>query len=83
MSDLEEFVKRCNFLKVDYDDGRFYTTKFFAINTFLAQAELKFHVFHRFFNYLVEKEYEDLYENLKSDIIPRLLKIYDSLIQRG
>ena len=83
MLDLEKFVKKCNFLKVDYDDGRFYTNKFFGTNTFLAQAEFKFDVFNRFLNYLGEKEYDDVYENLKNDIIPRQLKIYDSLIQRG
>ena len=83
MLDLEEFVKKCNFLKVDYDDGRFYTIKFFGTSTFLAQAEFKFDVFNRFFNYLGEEEYVDIYEILKYNIIPRLLKIYDSLIQRG
>ena len=83
MRDLEKFVKKCNCLKVDYDDGRFYTIKFFGTNTFIAQAEFKFDVFNRFLNYLGEKEYDDVYENLKNDIIPRLLKIYDSLIQRG
>ena len=70
-------------MKVDYDDGRLYTIKFFATNTFLAEAELKFQIFNRFLNYLVEEEYDDVYEMLKYDIIPRLLKIYDSLIQRG
>ena len=34
-------------------------------------------------NYLGEEEYVDIYEILKYNIIPRLLKIYDSLIQRG
>ena len=82
MLDLEEFVKECNFLKVDYDDGRFYTIKFFATNTFLAQAEVKFRIFNRFLKYLRE-ECVDVYEMLKCDIIPTLLKINDSLLQRG
>ena len=82
MLDLEEFVKECNFLKVDYDDGRFYTIKVFATNTFLAQAEVKFRIFNRFLKYLRE-EYVDVYEMLKYDIIPTLLKINDSLLQRG
>ena len=83
MLDLEEFVKKCNFLKVDYDDGRFYTIKFWSINTFLAQGDHKFENFNSLLGYLLEREYLDLYENLKNDICPRLLKIYDSLIQRG
>ena len=83
MRDLKKFVKKMQFLKVDYDDGRFYTIKFFGTNTFLAQAEFKFDVFSRFLNYLGEEEYDDVYEMLKYDIIPGLLKIYGSLIQRG
>ena len=83
MLDLEEFVKRCNFLKVDYDDGRYYTTRFFVINSFLAEAEVKFRIFDTFLRFLVEEEYVDVYEMLKYDIIPTLLKINDSLLQRG
>ena len=83
MLDLEEFVKKCNFLKVDYDDGRFYTIRVWSINTFLAQGDHKFEVFNSLLGCLLEREYLDLYENLKNDICPRLLKIYDSLIQRG
>ena len=83
MLDLEEFVKECNFLKVDYDDGRLYRIRFFATNSFLSEAEKKFHIFHRFLKYLCEDEYVYVYEMLKYDIIPRLLKINDSLLQRG
>ena len=46
-------------MKVDSDDGRFYTIKFFGTNTFLTQAEFKFDVFNRFLKYLGEKEYDD------------------------
>ena len=63
-------------------ERRFYTIKFFATNTFLAQAEVKFRIFNRFLKYLRE-EYVDVYEMLKYDIIPTLLKINDSLLQRG
>ena len=52
MLDLEEFVKECNFVKVDYDDGRLFLTKFFATSTFLSEAEEKFHIFYRFLKYL-------------------------------
>ena len=65
-------------MKVDYDDGTFYTIKLFATNTCLAEAELKFHIFNRFLRFLVEEEYQDVYEMLKYDIIPTFLKIYGS-----
>ena len=71
MLDLEELVKQCNFLKVDCDDGRFYTNKFFGTNTFLTQAEFKFDVFNIFLRFLTEKQYVDIYEILKYNIIPR------------
>ena len=70
--DLEEFVKKCNFLKVDYGDGKFYTIKFWSINTFLAQGDHKFEVFNSLLGNLIESEYVDLYEILKNDIISRL-----------
>ena len=73
--DLEEFVKKCNFLNVDYNDGRFYTTKFWSINTFLAQGDHKFEVFNSLLRCLLESHYLDLYENLKNDICPILLNI--------
>ena len=81
--DLEEFVKKCNFQKVDYDEGNFYILKFWGINTFLAQGDHKFEVFNGLLSNLLESEYLDIYEILKYDIISSLLKISDSLIQRG
>ena len=82
MLDLEEFVKKCNVLKVDYDDGRFYAVKFFGTNSFLAEADHEFRIFNRFLKYLREEEYVDVYEMLKYDIIPTLLK-NDSFLQGG
>ena len=83
MLDLEEFVKKCEFFKVDHDDGRFYTIKFYNTNIFLEEGKRKFEVFNTLLYCLAKSGYNDLYENLENDICPALLKIYDSLIQRG
>ena len=45
LKELENFVEKCNFLKIDYDDGRFFRTKFHAINQFLEEGEDDFRFF--------------------------------------
>ena len=35
---LENFVEKCNFTKIDYDDGRLFRTKFYLTNIFLAEG---------------------------------------------
>ena len=78
--DLEEFVKKCNFLNVDYGDGNLYTIKFWSINTFLANGDRIFEVFNKLLKDLklnpYDGLYDSLYEILKKDICPLLTKIY-------
>ena len=45
LKELENFVEKCNFLKINYDDGRFFRTKFHATNQFLEEGEDDFRFF--------------------------------------
>ena len=49
VEELENFVEKCKYFKIDYVDGRFYRIKFHAINRFLAEGLNDF-------CYYVEKE---------------------------
>ena len=81
--ELEEFVRKCNFLKIDYDDGRLFRTKFSAINLFLIEGEDNFNVFNKFKEHPSDEDYENMLDLLDYDIIPKVLKIKDLLQQIG
>ena len=86
MYDLLRFVKRCKFTKIDYDDGRFFKTKFFCINKFLAQGEEEFPLMKNFNEYGYDKEnevYVKMYEFFENDVFPAIVEIYNSLVERG
>ena len=38
VEELENFVKKCKYFKIDYVDGRFYRIKFYAINRFMQEG---------------------------------------------
>ena len=84
---LEKFVKNCNFLNIDYDDGEVFLHKFWNINTFLANGKHIKIIFAKLLRVLENSEEdgfpEFLYVMLKKGICPSLKKIYDELIQRG
>ena len=71
LKELENFVEKCNFLKIDYGDGRFFRTKFHATNQFLEEDEDDF----RFFD-----EWEVLIDYY---FISKFKKINNILVQRG
>ena len=79
VEELENFVEKCNFLKVDYDDGRLFRTKFYVINLFLEEGGEKFPIFGKFEKLPYDEENLYLYELLQNDIIPKVFKINNLL----
>ena len=75
LEELEEFVKKCNFLKIDYDDGRLFRTKFYTINIFLAEGEDKFPLFDKYEERSCDEDYANMLDLLDYDIIPKVLKL--------
>ena len=42
LEELEHFVEKCNLLKIDFDDGRLFRTKFYATNLFLEEGKFPY-----------------------------------------
>ena len=40
LDELEEFIKKCNFLKIDYDDRRLFRTTFLLLIHFLRKQKI-------------------------------------------
>ena len=83
MEELENFVEKCNFTKIDYDDGRLFRTKFFATNLFLAEGEDQFPIFDKWPERPCDEDYGNMFDLLQHDIIPKVFKINNLLVQRG
>ena len=83
LRELEKFVRKCNFLKIDSDDGRFFRTKFSAINSFLIEGEYNFDLFNKYKEHPSDVDYGNILDLLDYDIIPKVLKIKDLLEQIG
>ena len=78
LEELENFVEKCNFLKIDYDDGRLIRT-----NLFLAEGEEGFPLFDRWPERPCDEDYLNMFLVLQSDIIPKVFEINNLLVQRG
>ena len=83
LEELEEFVRKCNFTKIDYDDGRLFRTKFYAINIFSAEGEEKSPLFGKYEERGCDEDYGNMYDLLQNDIIPKIFKINYLLVERG
>ena len=83
LEELENFVEKCNFLKIDYDDGRLFRTKFHAINRFLAEGEEKFPIFDQWPERPCDEDYLNMFLLLHHDIIPNVKKINKLLVLSG
>ena len=85
------FLKKCNFLIVDFDDGICLEYKFFNINHYIFNGDKKhvefiFGRLLKYFAYLKDNDGVDifgLYHDLKEKIIPLLVKIRYELLRRG
>ena len=83
LRELEKFVRKCNFLKIDYDDGRFFRTKFSDINSFLIEGEYNFDLFNKYKEHPSDVDYGNILDLLDYDMIPKVLTIKDLLEQIG
>ena len=87
--ELQKFIKKCYFFDVDFDDGKCFMYKFWGINTFLVNGD-EDSINFIFAKLLYDLEYcvydglcDNLYEMLKKEICPALIKIRDELLLRG
>ena len=83
LEELENFVEKCNFTKIDYDDGRLFRTKFYATNLFLEEGEENFPLFDKWPERPCNEDYLNMFILLHEDIIPKVNKINKLLVQRG
>ena len=85
------FLKECNFLNVDFDDGICFEHKFLNISHYILNGD-KNHVefiFGRLLKHFKDwydsdgADFGGFYHDLKYKIIPLLVKIRDELLERG
>ena len=90
LKDILIFLEECNFLNVDFDDGKCFEYKFFNISDYILNGDKKHveFIFCRLLNHF--KYYYDndediygLYYVLQEKIMPLLVKIRYELLRRG
>ena len=84
---LLKLVGKCNFLNIDYDDGKVFVNKFRSIYIFRADRGNINFIFRKLLAKLKSNAYDgfsiNLYDILEKEIYPSLKKIYKELRRRG
>ena len=78
--DLENVGKKCDFMKIDYNDGRFFRSKFACINNFVSEGQEECPYEGDDYGW---GDHEICYRTYKMDVEHKLVKIRDLLEDRG